>query len=104
MSKVQQAAPRLNTFIFLSICIFTFLLHNYVNDCGYSIVQTESHSLDETRVEPVHTDHDTHDDDLVSPDEISSHTQADIAALKHDGWLSYLSHLPDPLLPPPKVI
>jgi len=104
MSKLQRVLPRLNTLLLLGLCFCSFLLHNYLNDLGFSSEQTASHSISESRVAPIHIDYDNHEDDLASPDEIIPHVQADLASLLRVSRLSRLSHIPNPLIPPPKTI
>ena len=104
MSKLLQVFPRLNYLLFLGLCFCSFLLHNYVNDRDFSTQQTASHSISESKVEPIHTDLDNHEDDLASPARINPHVQADLASLLRVSKLSLLSHSPDPLIPPPKTI
>jgi hypothetical protein len=104
MSKVHPLRQKLITLLALSLWFCSFLLQHYIKDSDYSVEQIGSNPLGTSSLERISTDQDTHEDDLELPREIMPHHQADIASQMRGDLISYLSHLPNPTIPPPKAI
>jgi hypothetical protein len=104
MSKLLRVFPHLNYLLILGFFFFSLLLHNYTNDRRFSLDQTPSNPISEYRMDLIDADHDHHEDDLASPDKIIPHIRADLASLLRVSRLSHLSHIPGPLITPPKTV